>query len=244
MSSSAAKAPVALTPEQSALAESHVGLAVRIARGWMGRCRGGIDPADLEQAGMLGLLDAARRFDGGRNVSFAAFASVRIRGEICDLLRAHDPLTRGRRRAVREIEGTAKALESGLGRKASATEVAQQLGWDEGRVGKAMGDAEALKHGWAQVQDATVERVEDEPCGRPGPHENLAQRELREAIAKVLTGLPEREKLVLSLYYFEEMPIKAIADILAVTESRVSQIHTAALGRLRAQIPVREALCA
>ena len=228
-----AASATSLTADESALVERHLGLAASIARGWSSRCRGGIEPADLEQAACVGLVEAARRFDPERQEKFAAFASVRIRGAVCDYLRAHDPLTRGRRHAVRELDGATRTLEGELGRAPTTEEIAKSLRWESDRVDGARGDAEALRHGWAQVQDATPERVDVQPCPRPGPFETLAVRETRENLARLISELPEREALVLSLYYFEEIPFKDIAAILGVTDSRVSQLHSAALGRLR-----------
>ena len=234
------KPSASITPDESALVERHLGLAASIARGWSSRCRGGIEPADLEQAARVGLVEAARRFDATKDFTFAAFASVRIRGAVCDFLRAHDPLTRGKRHAVRELDGATRALESELGRGPSTEEVARNLNWDASRVDDARGDTEALKHGWAQVQDGTAEHVEQQVCPQPGPFEALAANQKRAGLAKLISELPEREALVLSLYYFEEIAFKDIATILGVTDSRVSQIHSAALGRLRKSEVARE----
>lgn len=237
MLSTVAEPMEALTAEQANLVERHLSLVRSIARGWSARCRGGIEALDLEQAGMLGLMEAARRFDGRHAVEFAGFASVRVRGAICDFLRAHDPLSRGRRQAVRAMEVATRELENELGRSASSDEVAASLGWDSQRVGETRGDVQALRHGWAQVQDGSNERIDAQPCPRPGPHEALADRETQRLLTTVIDSLPERERLVVSLYYFEELPLKAISEILGVTESRVSQLHSVAIGRLRKSFP-------
>lgn len=223
-----------LTPEATALVERNLGLAASIARGWASRCRGGIDPADLQQAACIGLIEAARRYDGRReSAGFAAFASLRVRGAICDYLRAHDPLTRGRRHAVRELDSATQSLSTELGRAPKQEELASRLGWQASRVEEAREDAGALKAGWAQVQDATPERVDIVECPQPSPFEALASVELRQRLTELLGELTERERMVVSLYYFEEIAFKDIAAILGVTDSRVSQIHSAALARLR-----------
>jgi RNA polymerase sigma factor for flagellar operon FliA len=222
-----------LTRDEATLVEAHLGLAASIAKGWASRCRGGIEPADIEQAACIGLVEAARRFDPARDSRFAAFASLRIRGAICDFLRAHDPLTRGRRLAVRELDGATRSLESALGRSPSVDELARSLKWETTRVHGAMEDAAALRSGWAQVQDAAPEKIEAQPCPAPDPFAALSAREERQQLSERIAELPEREALILSLHYFEEMQFKEIAVILGVTDSRVSQLHSAALGRLR-----------
>lgn len=233
-------AATTLSPEAAALVERHVGLATSIARGWARRCRGGIEPADLQQAACVGLIEAARRYDPSRDSGFAAFASVRVRGAICDYLRAHDPLTRGRRHAVRELDQAQRALASELGRVPHADEVAVRLGWDASRVEVVREDAGALEAGWAQVQDATPERVDVLESGAPSPFDVAAARQAREQLVHLLGELSERERMVISLHYFEEIPFKDIAAILGVTDSRVSQIHSAALARLRQHDHARE----
>ncbi len=224
-----------------ALVEDHMPLVQAVARGWRARCRTTLDYEDLLQAGALGLVQAARRFDPARTSAFAAFAAERIRGAICDFLREADPVTRGRRQAVRSLDSTAARLRVELQREPRAEELASALGWTPEATEQARGDVAALASGWATVCEAP-----SDDAGAPlatdrsgdDPFETLARSEQRAWLVREIAELPERERLVLAMSYLEpdELTLKEIGEILGVTESRACQLRTAALRRLREKL--------
>lgn len=232
--------PEPLSETQQRLVEDHLSLARAIARGWRGRCRTAGDFEELVQVGSLGLVDAARRYDEARGATFAAMAAERIRGAICDHFRALDPLTRDRRKAVRDLDEAQRRERTRLGREPAPGEIAAALGWDERRVAAARDDAAALAAGWARPQDGSewAERTAADDGDGPdrGPLGDLLRRETVAQLRQALEDLPERDRLILDLYFREGLQLHEIGTILGVTESRVSQIRTAALARLRARL--------
>lgn len=231
-----------LTDEQQELVTDHLGLVHSIARGWRVRCRTTIEHAELVQVGSLGLVDAARRWDKTRGLPFAAMAADRIRGAICDHFRALDPLTRERRRSVRSYESAASDLRAKLGREPKREEVASALGWTAEKAESAGGDTAALAAGWAQVRSSEIAEdtnpVVDESSD---PFRTVLEREQRELLLELLGMLPERERMVLDLYYREELQLKEIGDVLGVTESRACQLHGAAIKRIKSRLAERTA---
>jgi len=238
MSTPSAAVANQLTIDQQRLAEDHLPLVRAIAGGWRKSCRSTVDYADLVQVGSLGLVEAARRFDPERGVPFAALAASRIRGAICDFFRSLDPLTRDRRAAVRTLESSSRTLADRLGRAPQAEELEAKLGWKSDAVRSASADAAALAAGWAQVCDASVLTSDDASTGQPSVEQDslsvLLQEERAQQLRKALEGLTERERMVLDLCYREELTLKEVGKVLGVTESRVSQVRTAATRRLRA----------
>lgn len=235
--------PTGMDDTQSWLTEDYLPLVHSIARGWRSRCRSSLDFADLVQSGCVGLAQAAQRYDPERHESFPAFAAERIRGAICDYLRSVDPLSRGRRRAVRELERARSALRQSLGREPRAQEVAASLGWAEREFELAWGDAAALERGWAVVREPLEEEMgSSEMLLAPqsaDPHEEVIEQELRSELANAIQQLPEREQLVLSLYYEEQLTMQEVGEVLGITESRVSQIHSGAVALLRRALRAR-----
>jgi RNA polymerase sigma factor for flagellar operon FliA len=226
-----------LDAAQQELVEQHLSLVNTIARGWRRRCRTTTDFDELVQVGSMGLLDAARRFDPARGKPFAAMAAERVRGAICDHFRALDPLTRDRRKAVRRLETAASELRARLGREPQREELGATLGWDGAHVGAAVDDTTALAAGWARPHDPTnsEERgsLMDCPAKEPSALDVLLRTEQKEQLVEALGVLTERQRIVLDLYYREELQMHEIGDVLGVTESRVSQLRTAALAKLR-----------
>jgi RNA polymerase sigma factor for flagellar operon FliA len=208
----------------------------------------GVDRDDLVSAGIIGLIRAVDRFDPQRGASFATYATSVMRGAIMDELRTMDWAPRGLRSRYRRLEETIGRLRQELGRQPQETEIAQELGVNTDEYTKLLTEASATaivsldslvevggdaympgaRQGRADTQDLT--------CGRPewDPAAAVDSAELRRLLAEVITELSEREQLVISLYYDEELTLQEIGAVLGVTESRVCQIHTQAIARLRA----------
>jgi RNA polymerase sigma factor for flagellar operon FliA len=177
-------------------------------------------------------------------VKFETYAIARIKGAIIDELRAMDWVPRSVRARAREIERAIAALEGRLGRAPTDEEIAGRLGIGEDELSESLGDIArssiaALDELWTVSgsggdQIALIDTIEDENA--PDPQGALSQTELKEAMADAIARLPEREKLVVTLYYYEELTLREIGEVLGVTESRVSQLHTKAVLRLKARL--------
>ena len=203
-----------------------------------------VDEADLVSYGLLGLMGAIERYDPERDVKFETYAIARIKGQIIDELRAMDWVPRSVRSRARDIERAIAELESKLGRAPTDEEIAGKLGISEDELEESLSEIArssiaALDELWTVSgsggdQVALIDTIEDERA--PDPQSSLSQTELREAVADSIARLPEREKLVVTLYYYEELTLREIGEVLGVTESRVSQLHTKAILRLRAHL--------
>jgi RNA polymerase sigma factor for flagellar operon FliA len=203
-----------------------------------------VEESDLVSYGLLGLIGAIERYDPERDVKFETYAIARIKGAIIDELRAMDWVPRSVRSRAREIERAMSELEGRLGRAPSDAELAAKLGISAEELEESLSEIArssiaALDELWASSgaggdQIALIDTIEDESA--PDPQRTLSQTELREAIADAIARLPEREKLVVTLYYYEELTLREIGEVLGVTESRVSQLHTKAILRLKARL--------
>ncbi len=198
---------------------------------------------DLISAGLLGLIQAIDNFDHKRGIKFETYAIPRIRGAILDELRSQDWFPRSLRRKAKQLEDVYSRLEVKLGRPATDAEVALELGIPIDELDERVGE----------VSIATIMSLDADTSGDNGEQSSslgdyladprtedveqvLAKQEMQELISKRMTELPDKEQLVLVLYYFEELTLKEIGEILDVTESRVCQIHTKAIFRLKAKI--------
>ena len=202
-----------------------------------------VDEGDLVSYGLLGLIGAIERYDPDRDVKFETYAIARIKGSIIDELRALDWVPRSVRARARDIERAVAELESKLGRAPNDDEIATKLGLTEDELEDSLTEISrssiaALDELWTVSaggdQIALIDTIED--TQGPEPQTALAQTELREAMADAIARLPEREKLVVTLYYYEELTLREIGEVLGVTESRVSQLHTKAILRLKARL--------
>ncbi len=203
-----------------------------------------VDDEDLVSYGLLGLIGAIERYDPERDVKFETYAIARIRGAIIDELRALDWVPRSVRSRARDIERAIGELEAKLGRVPSDEEIAGKLGLTTEQLDESLSEISrssiaALDELWTISgsggdQVALIDTIEDTDA--PDPQGALSQVELREAIADSIARLPEREKLVVTLYYYEELTLREIGEVLGVTESRVSQLHTKAILRLKARL--------
>ena len=202
-----------------------------------------VDEQDLVSYGLLGLIGAIERFDPDREIKFETFAMARIRGAIIDELRSLDWVPRSVRTRARQIERAITVLERELMRAPTDDEIAKKLGVTNDELEDSLREISrssiaALDELWSPSGSgdaiALIDTIEDE--SGPDPEISLEQTEIREALAESISSLPEREKLVVTLYYYEELTLREIGEVLGVTESRVSQLHTKAILRLKAHL--------
>ena len=203
-----------------------------------------VDEADLISYGLGGLIVAIERFDLTREIKFETYAITRIRGAIIDELRSLDWVPRSVRARAREIERVNMKLEARLRRAPTDEEMAAELkldveGFHEALLQISNSTIVALDELW-NVSDSTGDQVSlldtIPDHGAPDPEAMVDQSELRDRIADAIAALPEREKLVIALYYYENLTLREIGEVLGVTESRVSQLHTKAVLRLRSKL--------
>jgi RNA polymerase sigma factor for flagellar operon FliA len=210
-----------------------------------------VELEDLVQAGVIGLLEACRSYDGSKDAQFSTFAKFRIRGAILDSLRKLDWGSRTLRRRGREISSTIVKLESQLGRKPDEEEIAEdmQMGLDELQDMQTQLDG---LHLVGQLTNSTNDHaesydlIESAPStGEDNPFELCLKGERKEQLAEAVSQMSEREQLILSLYYNEELTMMEVSKIVGIAVSRVSQIHAAAMVKLRASLPhLREGVAA
>jgi RNA polymerase sigma factor for flagellar operon FliA len=205
-----------------------------------------VDENDLVSYGLLGLIGAIERFDPSRDIKFETYAIARIKGSIIDELRAMDWVPRSVRSRARDIERAIADLERKLHRAPTDEEIAEKLGITTDELDDSLSEIgrssiAALDELWTISssggggdQVALIDTIED--TQGPEPQSELAQTELKEALGDAIARLPEREKLVVTLYYYEELTLREIGEVLGVTESRVSQLHTKAILRLKARL--------
>jgi len=202
-----------------------------------------VDEGDLVSYGLLGLIGAIERYDPDRDIKFETYAIARIRGSIIDELRALDWVPRSVRSRAREIERAIAGLEAKLGRAPTDEEIAQKVGisvdeLEESLTDIARSSIAALDELWSVSgegdQVSLLDTLEDPDSVRPA--DALDETELREILGDAISRLPEREKLVITLYYYEELTLREIGEVLGVTESRISQLHTKAILRLKARL--------
>lgn len=194
-----------------------------------------IELDDLIQAGMMGLLEAFSRFDANQGATFATFASQRIRGAMMDELRTRDWLPRSVRRSARAVDSAVRQLEQQLGRAPEEHEIARHLEMPLSEYQQLLNDTnsgqllpfeELVAEGGEPVSNELVN----------SPFEQFLDDQQRQTLIDAIDALPEREKLLMALYYQEELNLKEVGAVLGVTESRVSQLHSQAVSRLRARL--------
>jgi RNA polymerase sigma factor for flagellar operon FliA len=203
-----------------------------------------VEEADLISYGLIGLINAIERFELEREIKFETYAITRIKGAIIDELRALDWVPRSVRARAREIEKIHAKLEHRLHRTPTDEEMARELGlpvdeFQEILVKISNSTVVALDELWA-VSDSSGDSVSlldtlQDPDA-PDPQQMLAASELKDRLADAIAALPEREKLVIALYYYENLTLREIGEVLGVTESRISQLHTKAVLRLKSRL--------
>ena len=231
--------PATQTERQRLLTE-HLPEVRYIARRIHDRLPSHVSFEDLVHAGILGLIDAVDKFDVSKNVLLKSYARFRIRGAILDSLRELDWGPRQLRRQARQIEEATNELGATLGRSPTETEVAERLEMSLAQFQEVLGELRGLDLGslQASAEDGGMEDAATVPATRPeeDPFHLTMRAETRRILAEAISQLEEKERQVLGLYYLEELTMKEVGVILDIGESRVSQIHTAALLRLRARL--------
>ncbi|HEY8585920.1 MAG TPA: RNA polymerase sigma factor FliA [Rhodanobacter sp.] len=220
------------------LVQRHAPLVRRIAYHLMGRLPASVDVGDLIQAGMIGLLEAARNFALDRGASFETYAGIRIRGAMLDELRRTDWTPRSVHRKTREVAEVIRQIETETGAEADDLTVMKRMGISAEEYHQVLADAACSRllslTASDDNEDSGVLDVADE--SGLGPEESIERDGMRDALVGAIEGLPEREQLVMSLYYEQELNLKEIGAVLGVSESRVCQIHGQAVIRLRARL--------
>ncbi len=219
------------------LVSDHIELVRRIAHHLAARLPASVQVEDLVQSGMLGLIEASRQFQSGQGATFATYAGIRIRGAMIDELRRADWTPRSVHRNTRRISEGMRQVESREGRAASDREIADELkvSLDEYH-GMLQDTASSQILGLEDLfgEDMDTDRIL--PGNGATPTDQLERDQFQDALAGALASLPERERLVLALYYDEELNLREIGAVMDVTESRVSQIRSQALHRLRGRL--------
>ncbi len=221
--------------EQSLLIEEHAPLVKRIAYHMLGRLPASVQVEDLIQSGMIGLLEAAKKFDASKGASFSTFVGIRIRGAMLDELRKGDWTPRSVHRNTRMVSDAVRTIEARTGQDAKDLEVAAELNLSLDEYYAILGDTQGSR--LFSFDDLLDESDHfDSHSTQQEPGRDIEKIHFQQALAEAIAGLPERERLILSLYYDEELNLKEIGEVLGVSESRVSQLHSQCAARLRARL--------
>ena len=227
--------------DRDALIRQYSPLVRRLAHHMMAKLPPSIQVDDLIQVGLIGLSEALTRFEANQGVQFETFATQRIRGAMIDELRENDWMSRGSRKSQKEIESALTRLEHKLGRSPSESEIAAELGLD-------LAEYQALLYKVKGTQLVYLEDMTGSGEGEDGfldrhmvdddadPMQLLRNQRLRGALVNAIKALPEREQYIMSMYYEQDMNLKEIAAVLGVTESRVCQLHSQSIARLRVKL--------
>ena len=215
-------------------------LVRRLAHQMIAKLPANVEVDDLIQVGMIGLNDALSRFDAAQGVQFETFATQRIRGAMLDELRGSDWMSRGGRRQQREIETAVHKLEQKLGRAPKEEEIAKEMGLPLAEYQELLGKVRGTQ--LVYLEDMSGDDGDDDYLDRhvadesSNPAAMLQDHRMREALVAAIKNLPEREQFVMSMYYEHDMNLKEIAAVLKVTESRVCQLHSQSIARLRVKL--------
>ncbi|VTU25264.1 Sigma-F factor [Variovorax sp. SRS16] len=234
------------TIEKSHLLEQHQPMVRRIALQMIAKLPASVELDDLIQAGMIGLLDASKRYEDNRGAQFETFVSQRIRGAMLDELRATDWGSRGLRASARKVEQAVQALEHRLGRAPNEGEIAKELRMTleayQGLLQEVQGCQLLYVEDFSQGEsesnflDANAQEARSARGSSDDPLEQLLQSGFRHQLIDAIGSLPERDQLLLNLYYEEELNLREIGAVLEVSQSRVCQLHSQAISRLRAKL--------
>lgn len=227
--------------EREELIRTFLPLVKRVVHRLAGRLPAEVDIKEMLNSGIIGLVDALEKYDPKHETNFSTYAQFRIRGTILDSFRVQDWVPRSLRHKAHKLESTYLKLEQDLGRPAEDHEVAGSLGVDLETLHRMLGEVsgvvmlslEELGFGHGEERFRADESL---PSSKPDPLSNLLEGERVEIIARALDRLPEKERLVITLYFYEELNLKEIGEIIGVTESRASQIRSRALLRLRSYL--------
>jgi RNA polymerase sigma factor for flagellar operon FliA len=220
-----------------ALVLANADLVKRIACHLLARMPPNVEVDDLIQAGMLGLIDAARRYSADRGAAFRSYAGIRIRGAILDEARRADWVPRSLRRGVRQMKDAARRVERRTGAQASPADVAREMGVSLGDFHRLASDSVTARvMSLEQVQALQQQLLEGSDVAAETPQQQLESDDFHAALVAAIEDLPERLRLVLSLYYDDELNLREIGQVLLVTESRVCQLQAQARSEIRARL--------
>ena len=226
--------------DHEAMIRQYSPLVRRLAHHMMAKLPASVQVDDLIQVGLIGLTDALSRFDAEQGVQFETFATQRIRGAMLDELRGGDWMSRGTRRQQREIEAAVHKVEQRLGRAPSETEIATEMGLTLADYQELLGKVRGTQ--LVYLEDMSGDDGDNDYLDRhvaddnANPMAQLQDHRMREALVAAIKNLPEREQFVMSMYYEHDMNLKEIAAVLKVTESRVCQLHSQSIARLRVKL--------
>lgn len=226
--------------DNSSLIKQYSPLVRRLAHQMIAKLPANVELDDLIQVGLIGLTDALSRFDVGQGVQFETFATQRIRGAMLDELRGGDWMSRGTRRQQRTIEQAVHKLEQKLGRAPQESEIAVEMGASLTEYQELLGKVRGTQ--LVYLEDMSGDDGDEDYLDRHvaddsnNPMALLQDHRMRQALVAAIKNLPEREQYVMSMYYEHDMNLKEIAAVLKVTESRVCQLHSQAIARLRVKL--------
>lgn len=223
--------------EDNALIEEYAPLVKRIAHHLIGRLPASVQLDDLIQSGMIGLIEAARNYDKNKGASFTTYAGIRIRGAMLDEIRKGDWAPRSVHRNTRKVAQAIHEVENALGRDARDIEVADNLGIPLEEYHQMLQDTNGARI--FALEDLGVSEDYFQAAGsnqHHGPLEGVQKEDFKKTLAGEISKLPEKEKLVLALYYDEELNLREVGEVLGVSESRISQIHSQAMLRLQSRM--------
>ncbi|MBF0256968.1 MAG: RNA polymerase sigma factor FliA [Gammaproteobacteria bacterium] len=215
----------------------HAPLVKRIAYHLLSRLPPNVLLEDLVQVGMLGLLEAFRNYDADQGASFETYAGIRIRGAMLDEIRRSDWTPRSVHRKSREVAEAIRKVENAKGRDAKDSEIAAELDISLDEYHQILQDSVGSRVlSIDEMEDLGITAPKSLTEGGSGPIDGLEREGFKRALVEAIANLPERERLVVSLYYDDELNLREIGEVLGVTESRVCQIHSQATSRLRAKL--------
>jgi RNA polymerase sigma factor for flagellar operon FliA len=222
--------------DKNHLLTEHMPLVKRLAHQMKAKLPPSVEVDDLIQAGMIGLLDAIQRYEENHGAQFETYAVLRIRGAMLDELRSSDWMPRSTRQNMRKVEQAMATLQQQLGRPPSESEIAKSLKLSLADYQEMLGDSGG--HQLVYYEDFHDEDGNDSWLDRyavddDDPLRALLETDFRQAVIDAIDNLPPREKILMGLYYEEELNLKEIGAVMGVSESRVSQLHSQAVGRLR-----------
>ena len=228
--------------DKNSLLTEHMPLVKRLAHQMKAKLPPSVEVDDLVQAGMMGLLDAINRYEENHGAQFETYAVLRIRGAMLDELRSSDWVPRSTRANMRKVEQAMASLQQQLGRPPSESEVAKSLKLSLADYQELLGDSGG--HQLVYFEDFHQDDGNDTFLDRyavddDDPLKSLLDTDFRQAVIDAIDALPPREKMLMGLYYEEELNLKEIGAVMGVSESRVSQLHTQAVARLRTYLRER-----
>jgi RNA polymerase sigma factor for flagellar operon FliA len=227
--------------DRNALIKQYQPLVRRLAHHMMAKLPPSVEVDDLIQVGLIGLADALTRFEASQGVQFETFATQRIRGAMLDELRENDWMSRGSRKSQKEIESAMRALEHRLGRSPVESEIAKELDMTLADYQSLLSKVRGTQ--LVYLEDMSGRNEDDDTYldrhvadSTSDPLNMLRDARLRAGLVQAIKTLPEREQYIMSMYYEQDMNLKEIAAVLDVTESRICQLHSQSIARLRAKM--------